>query len=119
VRLARGEADPEWRTSFLYHYNYEKQFPYTPNIRGVRTERWKYIRYPAGGGAPDRHGDELFDLAADPEEMHNLVRDPALASVVRDLKRELDRLLEATGAKPDVVPLDEGIKKVLPDAKIR
>jgi len=119
VRLARGEPDPEWRKSFLYHYNYEKQFPYTPNIRGVRTERWKYILYPAGGGAPDRHGAELFDLAADPEETRNLVDAPDLGPVVRELKAELARLLEATGALPDVVPVDEGIKKTLPDAKIR
>jgi hypothetical protein len=26
--------------------NYEKQFPYTLNVRAVRTDRWKYIRYP-------------------------------------------------------------------------
>ncbi len=28
-----------WRDAFLYEYNYEKQFPYTPNVRGVRTDR--------------------------------------------------------------------------------
>ncbi|MBV8880625.1 MAG: sulfatase [Planctomycetaceae bacterium] len=117
--IARGESDPGWRKSFLYHYNYERQFPYTPNIRGVRTERWKYVRYPAGGGAPDRHGAELFDLLADPDETRNRAADPALAPVVRELQAELARLLEATGASPDVVPVDEGIKKALPDAKIR
>jgi N-acetylglucosamine-6-sulfatase len=119
VRIACGESDPGWRTSFLYHYNYEKQFPYTPNIRGVRTAQWKYIRYPAGGGAPDRHSAELFDLAADPEESRNLVGDPALAPVVKRMQAELARLLEETGAAPDVVPVDEGVKKTLPDAKIR
>jgi N-acetylglucosamine-6-sulfatase len=119
VRLARGEPDPGWRTSFLYHYNYEKQFPYTPNVRGVRTDRWKFIRYPHGDGGPDRHKAELFDLSADPDEARNRIDDPACADVVKQLREELDRLLAATGALPDRMPLDEGVKKELPDARIR
>ncbi|HEX7896267.1 MAG TPA: sulfatase [Planctomycetota bacterium] len=117
VKVARGEADPSWRTSFLYHYNYEKQFPYTPNVRGVRTERWKYIRYPHGDGGPDRHKAELFEIAADPQEARNLI--DAKPEVVKELQAELDRLLRATDAVPDRMPLDEGVKQVLPDAKIR
>jgi len=118
VKLVRGEQT-EWRKSFLYHYNYEKQFPYTPNIRGVRTERWKYIRYPHGDGRPDRHLAELYDLAEDPEESRNLIRDPKSQPVIAELEAELQRQLTATGAVPDVMPLDEGIKSGLPDAKIR
>ncbi|HEV3027415.1 MAG TPA: sulfatase, partial [Planctomycetota bacterium] len=88
--LARGQADPGWRTSFLYHYNYEKQFPYTPNVRGVRTEQWKYIRYPAGDGGPDRHKPELFEIAADPQEARNRIDDPSCAVVLEGLRAELD-----------------------------
>jgi N-acetylglucosamine-6-sulfatase len=117
--LARGRPVADWRTSFLYHYNYEKQFPYTPNIRGVRTERWKYIRYPTGEGKPDRHWAELFEIAVDPEEARNRIDDPSCASVVKELQAELDRLMAATGALPDRMPLDEGVKKELPDAKFR
>jgi N-acetylglucosamine-6-sulfatase len=117
--LAMGRTDPGWRTSFLYHYNYEKQFPYTPNIRGVRTERWKYVRYPSGDGGPDRHQAELFDIANDPEEARNLIADPSCAPVLGTLQAELDRLMAATGALPDRMPLDEGVKKELPDAKFR
>ena len=58
-RLAQG---------WFYDYNYEKQFPYTPNVRGVRTDEWKYIHYPHGDGAPDRHMAELYDLKNDPGE---------------------------------------------------
>lgn len=117
--LARGGQDPAWRQSFLYSYNYEKQFPYTPNVRGVRSERWKYIRYPAGDGGPDRHSAELFDLTVDPDEQHNRISDPALAGVIDGLKKDLERHLRETGAVPDRMPLDEGIKAELPDAKIR
>jgi N-acetylglucosamine-6-sulfatase len=119
VKIARGEPDPGWRKSFLYHYNYEKQFPYTPNIRGVRTERWKYVRYPAGDGGADRHGAELFDVANDPGETRNLIGEPARATEVRELQAELARLLAETGADPDRMPVDEGVKKTLPDPKIR
>src|SRR6185369_6216622 len=38
-------GDSSWRKSWFYEYNYEKQFPYTPNVRGVRTDEWKYIHY--------------------------------------------------------------------------
>ncbi|MBM4018656.1 MAG: sulfatase, partial [Planctomycetes bacterium] len=46
-RLAAGDASG-WRRSWYYAYNYEKEFPYTPNVRGVRTDEWKYIHYPHG-----------------------------------------------------------------------
>ena len=40
-----------WRTSFFYEYNYEAQFPYTPNVRAIRTAEWKYIHYPTATAA--------------------------------------------------------------------
>ena len=78
VKLVR-EGDAAWRNSWFYEYNYEKQFPYTPNVRAVRTDDWKYIHYPHGDGAPDRHMAELYDLKNDPEERHNLITDPKFA----------------------------------------
>lgn len=117
-RLAQGEGD-DWRESFLYHYNYEKQFPYTPNVRAVRTREWKYIRYPHGDGKPDRHQPDLFHLECDPEETRNVISDEQHADVRRRLDAELTRLLEELDAHPDTMPLDEGIKKELPDPTIR
>jgi N-acetylglucosamine-6-sulfatase len=114
-RLARGDASG-WRTSFLYEYNYEKQFPYTPNVRGVRTDRWKFVRYPHGDGGPDRWKAELYDLAADPLETRNLADDPAHAARRAELEAELLRLQRETGGLPDRMPLDEGIKQTLPEA---
>ncbi|MGQ9591918.1 MAG: sulfatase family protein, partial [Planctomycetota bacterium] len=108
-----------WRASFLYEYNYEKQFPYTPNVRGVRTRDWKYVRYPHGDGGPDRHRAELYHLAEDPEETRNLVDDPRYAGKLAELRAELERLLAETGARPDPMPVDEGVKKELPEASIR
>jgi N-acetylglucosamine-6-sulfatase len=108
-----------WRTAWHYAYNYEKEFPYTPNVRGVRTDRWKYIHYPHGDGGPDRHPAELYDLQSDPTETHNLIKDPAQAGRLKELRTELQRLLEVSGALPDKMPLDEGVKTSLPAQSIR
>lgn len=120
VRLV-ASGDTDWRTSWFYYYNYEQQFPYTPNVRGVRTDEWKYVRYPHGDGGPDRHLAELYNVRDDPEERRNLVAEPAMAGRVAELNEELLRLMAATGLTPDTdrMPLDGGIKTELPDQKIR
>jgi N-acetylglucosamine-6-sulfatase len=116
--LAR-DGDPSWRASYFYEYNYEKQFPYTPNVRGVRTDGWKYVHYPHGDGGPDRHRAELYDVKHDPEERHNLADDHSQSGRVRELFAEIVRLQRETGLVRDVMPVDEGIKQELPDQKIR
>ncbi len=116
--LAEGKT-AGWRTSWYYEYNYEKQFPYTPNVRGVRTDRWKYVHYPHGDGTPDKHMAELYDLKNDPMELKNLSADPAQKENIEGLKKELQRLMKETGALPDKMPIDEGVKKELPEESIR
>ena len=114
--LAQGEEDAGWRQNYVYLYNYEKQFPYTPNVRALRTAGWKYIRYP---NSLTPHKSELYQVSADPEELVNLIDDPRYQARVRYMHEELDKQLMALGAWPDVMPLDEGIGQALPDAKIR
>ncbi len=109
----------EWRTAWYYEYNYEKQFPYTPNVRGVRTDEWKYVHYPHGDGSPDKHKAELYNLKKDPGERNNLIDDPACAGKVAELKAELKRLMKEADAVPDSMPIDEGIKSELPEESIR
>ncbi len=118
--LANGR-DSAWRTAWFYEYNYEKQFPYTPNIRGVRTDDWKFMRYPHGDGSPDRHLPELYNVKSDPKELRNLAADPKFAAKRRELEGQLASMLAAAGLTPekDKMPLDEGIKTELPDQKIR
>jgi N-acetylglucosamine-6-sulfatase len=119
VKLVQG-GDSAWRTSWFYHYNYEKQFPYTPNVRALRTDRWKYIEYPHGDGS-FKHLGELYDLQNDPGETKNLIKQPDLAATITELKTELAKRMVETGldAKTDKMPMDEGVKSELPDAKIR
>jgi N-acetylglucosamine-6-sulfatase len=116
--LLRGKTTG-WRRSWFYEYNYEVEFPYTPNVRGVRTEEWKYIHYPHGDGSPDRHKAELYHLKHDPEERRNLIDDPQWAGKLRELQKELTRLLKAAQAVPDSMPMDQGIKSALPAQSIR
>ena len=111
VKLVQ-RGDPSWRKSWFYYYNYEKQFPYTPNVRGVRTDDWKLIHYPNGDGKPDRFTAELYDLKNDPHEMRNLIADPGHAARRAALERELARVSKAAGL--DKMPVYEGITNVLP-----
>jgi N-acetylglucosamine-6-sulfatase len=108
-----------WRKSLLYEYNYEVQFPYTPNVRGVRTDDFKYIHYPTGDGSADKHMSEFYDLIHDPDESHNLINDLKYQAEIAAMKLELEKLLHETGVIHDQMPVDAGIKTALPDAKIR
>ncbi|MEX2215009.1 MAG: sulfatase [Phycisphaeraceae bacterium] len=117
-RLARGDPTG-WRNAWYYEYNYEKQFPYTPNVRGIRTDEWKYMHYPPGDGGPDEHKAELYRIAEDPAESVNLIDDARHATTLIQLKSQLKRLQAAADGLPDKMPKDEGIKSGLPDPKIR
>ena len=83
-----GPPPADWRTSVYYHY-YE--FPHgSHDVRthyGVRTDRYKLIRF---YGEMDLW--ELYDLATDPHELHNVYGQPGLQAVRDDLHRRLDAL---------------------------
>lgn len=116
-----ASGDPAWRKAWFYEYNYEKQFPYTPNVRGLRTDEWKFIRYPHGDGTKDRHRAELYHLSTDPAELKNLADSREHQAVRTSLERQLAELMEAQGltAEKDTMPLDQGIGTELPDQKVR
>lgn len=85
--LLRSERAAPWRTSMYYHY-YEAGEPHTVAAHyGVRTERYKLIRF---YGAVDAW--ELYDLRTDPDELHNIYDEPASAPIIAKLKAELARL---------------------------
>ncbi len=88
--LIEGKNVP-WRKDWLYEY-YE--YPGYENIRpnrGVRTERYKYIHYFVN---PQEF--ELYDLQADPNEMHNLYGNPKYADLTRQLAARLEELRRET-----------------------
>jgi arylsulfatase A-like enzyme len=61
-----------------------------------RTSRYKYVRRLL-------ETDELYDLEADPQELHNRIHDPALGGVLHELQ---DRMLSFYQETCDVVPFD-------------
>ncbi|MEW5719975.1 MAG: sulfatase/phosphatase domain-containing protein, partial [Chloroflexota bacterium] len=61
-----------------------------------RTHEWKYVRRLY-------EQDELYNLRDDPHEMNNRINDPALASVVAQMKERMLTFFLETG---DVVPFD-------------
>ena len=65
--LLGGSADGH-RDAWLYEYFWERSFPQTPTVLGVRTSRYKFMQY---HGIWDRY--ELYDLENDPGEQHNLL----------------------------------------------
>jgi arylsulfatase A-like enzyme len=89
--LCEGKEIP-WRNRIFYEYYWEFEFPQTPTMHGVRTDRYKFIRY---------HGiwdtNEFYDLKEDPNEMHNLIAEPALQDTIKRLNHELYNWLENTG----------------------
>jgi arylsulfatase A-like enzyme len=114
-----SNANAPWRKAFLYEYNYEVQFPYTPNVRGIRSGNYKYVQYPHGDGGELRHEEELYDMAADPEEKNNLAQNAKFKDKLILLRQELAQLLKDTGANPDKMPIDQGIQTKLPEKSIR
>lgn len=85
--LLTGDSIEEWRGSLYYHY-YE--YPAEHMVKrhyGVRTDRYKLVHF-----YDDIDTWELYDLQADPHEMHNIHADPAMRPVVEQLRRELVRL---------------------------
>lgn len=97
VPVLGGKTPKDWRTSVYYHY-YE--FPADHRVQahvGVRTDRYKLIYY-----YPVNEW-ELFDLQKDPQEMQSVYADTKYASVVAEMKRELDRLRAQYQERPYLV----------------
>ncbi len=60
-----------------------------PPIRMARSREWKYVRYLSGE-------EELYNLARDPGELHNLAGDPEAAGAKSKMAGALDRHISST-----------------------
>ncbi|MFC1562643.1 sulfatase [candidate division KSB1 bacterium] len=101
-KLARGESI-KWRKTLLYEYFWERNYPQTPTIHAIRTDRYKYIRY---------HGiwdmDELYDTQNDPEETINLINNPAFQKIAEELHTGLFELLKQSNGQSIPILQDRG-----------
>lgn len=93
-----------WRDRIFYEYYWEYEFPQTPTMHGVRTDRYKLIRY---------HGiwdtNEFYDLKNDPHEMHNLIAAPEHQKLIKELTTEIYEWLESTDGM--YIPLKRTVRK--------
>lgn len=101
--VAQGKISAQdWnKQDFVYEYYWEWSFPQTPTTFAIERNRVKYIQY---------HGvwdiEELYDLNKDPDEMHNLINDPAYMQTKIELRRAL--FTQLTNKRNDhVVPFTE------------
>jgi arylsulfatase A-like enzyme len=109
--LLRGESPADWRQSVYYRYYHDPGHHNTRAHCGVRTATHKLIYY----WTKDAY--ELYDLARDPTEQHNLLFNPTeasrpeIAEKFAELKAELARLQREYGdegqyADPATRPAD-------------
>lgn len=118
VPLWGAEPPAAWRQAFLLEQGAEEDFSgepqyeeaqaargprgaaqaVTPAYRGLRTPRYKYVEYTTG----ER---ELYDLAADPNELDNLAGRPEVAPLLAELTARLATLRACSGATCDASAL--------------
>ncbi len=111
IRGEVEEINDEIFAEVTYHAAYEPQ-------RAVRTRRWKYIRRYGDRTAPVlpncddspgkevwlRYGwrerpvaaEQLYDLAFDPNETHNLAGAPSMTPALEEMRSRLDRWMRET-----------------------
>ena len=86
--LLSGEAVADWRQEAVA-VAYGAQFGLYSQ-RMLRDSRYKYVWN-------HTDVDELYDLDADPDELHNLIDHPGYADVLTDMRRRLLGHLDAMG----------------------
>lgn len=70
-----------WRDDFFYEHHYAHGGK-IPRSEGVRTNRWKYIKYLDS----DPLYEELYDLDSDPFEMHNRAKNSTFARELEEMR---------------------------------
>ena len=86
VPLLRGERPKEWRKSIYYHYHGFPAVHMVARHHGIRTERYKLIRFYQFDEW------EFYDLEKDPDELTNQYGNAEYADVLSRLKVDLEGL---------------------------
>lgn len=76
-----------WRKEIFTEHLWD--LPEIPQTEAVRTEQWKYIRYPQ-----HPEFEELYDLLNDPVEKNNLVFDKRYSEIRGKLSKNCDQIIQ-------------------------
>jgi N-sulfoglucosamine sulfohydrolase len=82
------------RFALLRNLLAERPYPLAKDILDSPT--WKAMRASGVPDPPRRPAEELYDVAADPDQARNLAADPAHAATLAELRRKLDAFAERT-----------------------
>jgi arylsulfatase A-like enzyme len=98
AQLKDADAPREWPAVTTHNHD----------NHGVRTERWRYIRYAD-------QSEELYDMAKDPDEWRNLAADPQHAGIKADLAKWLPavNLKPAPGSRSRILLYDPVTEEVI------
>ena len=101
VPLLRGETPEDWRDAIYYHYHGFPAVHMVARHYGIRTERYKLIRFYQFDEW------EFYDLVEDPDELENLFGDPRYIDEIAVLAERLGRLREYYRDASDVRVMPE------------
>lgn len=86
VPLFKGEKPKDWRKAIYYHYHEYPSVHMVAKHYGIRTERYKLIRFYQFDEW------ELYDLQNDPDEKINQYNNESYKDIIADLKTQLEDL---------------------------
>ncbi len=93
LALLRGES-PAWRDAIYYRYYESNSWHNVPRHYGIRTDRYKLIRY------DELDAWEFFDLKADPDELQNLYESGTHDELIATMTARLASLQDEMGDRP-------------------
>jgi arylsulfatase A-like enzyme len=98
VPFLLGKTPSPWRTDMFneHHMNHAR----IPKWRGVRGQRYTYARYYEQNPVYEF----LHDLDSDPDQIKNLVNDPAHESVLKRMRARTDEYIKKY-TRPEIVEL--------------
>ena len=119
VSLLEGKKPAEWRDALYYHYYESHDSHMVAAHYGVRTERYKLVRY----YEPQWDTWEMFDLEEDPNEMNNIAENKDYAAIRSKLEQRLVELRQQYNDDTGNVgggefPLTSGIARVEREGKV-
>lgn len=97
VPLLKGKKRKGWRDAMYYHFYEYPGYHYVKRHYGIRTERYKLIRF-----YHDIEAWELYDLDEDPQELNNLYGSDGYEKLTKRLKKRLDKIQSNFGDSPEL-----------------